>query len=158
MREPHRWELLRDWGFQALDYYRDVVEPGPLQQNGLRYINGIDVDPDRFRLGDYVSAESNLIPGALLDESGPFSLRLERTTDVTPQFHRREVVSLAAQPISPRGGRMLLDVDQLTVWAAGPEGSGMVQEVYEEMHDAVLDLFERVIQPVVLESFGPVHS
>jgi uncharacterized protein (TIGR04255 family) len=161
MPEGQRWELLRDTAFHALEVYQSIAKPGTIRQVGLRYINALSVDPASFRLGDYVIQESGMVPDILLDERNPFSLRSERTTAFTERYQRREIVTLEAQPDttqpgSPPRGRILLDIDQLTVWRA-ESGTELaeVRDVCEDMHDAVHGVFNRVIKPEVLQRFGP---
>src|SRR5690606_38956248 len=110
--EGHSWELLRTTAFEVLEAYQAVVRPGTIRQVGLRYINGIPVDPSQFRLGELVSDTSDVVPQVLLEERNPFSFRLERTTKIQEGYHQREVITLAAQPVPPESGRMMLDVDQ----------------------------------------------
>lgn len=153
MKEGHSWETLRDVAFKALDVYQTVVQPGAIRQAGLRYINSIAVQPERFRLGEWVTETSGVVPGVLLEERNPFSFRLERTTLATPMYNRREIITVAAQP-APQAGQVLLDVDQLTVWPQGANPAS-VNDVLEDMHDAVHAVFNKVIRPEVLERFGP---
>ncbi len=157
MEEGHRWEILRDVAYTVLDEYQTVARPGMIRQVGLRYINGIPVDPADFRLGDLLTETSGVVPQILLDERNPFSARLERMTLYTETHQRREVITLAAQPVPPQGGRILLDVDQVTVWPDGVEPAS-TRTVLEDMHDAVHEVFNRVIRPEVLQRFGPEKS
>lgn len=154
LSEGHSWELLRTTALKVLEVYRMVVRPGAIRQVGLRYINGIAVDPTTFRLGDLVTDTSGVVPQALLEERNPFSFRLERTTEVQPTYNRREVVALAAHPMPPQGGRVVLDVDQVAVWPKGVEPAAL-PPVLEDMHDAVHEVFNTVIRPEVLQRFGP---
>lgn len=154
MSEGHRWEALRDKAFDVLKVYRDVADPGAIRQVGLRYINAIKIKPAEFRLAEWVTDACGVVPPALLNEHSPFSFRLERATEVTPMHTRTEVVTLAAEPVHDAGGRLLLDVDQVTTWREGADPQA-ARAVLEGMHDAVHDVFERVIRKEVLKRFGP---
>ncbi|CAN5263463.1 hypothetical protein BH23GEM4_BH23GEM4_11550 [soil metagenome] len=154
MSEGHSWETLRNVAYAALKEYRSVARPGAVRQVGLRYINSIAVDPSHFRLSEWVTEGSGIVPHVLLDENQPFSSRLERITKVAKRYQRREVITLAAQPAPPSGGRVLLDVDQVAAWPDGAEPAS-TRAVVEDMHDAVHGAFERIIRPEVLERFGP---
>jgi uncharacterized protein (TIGR04255 family) len=157
MPEGHSWEVLRTTAFKVLKEYRAVAQPGAIRQVGLRYINSILVQPERFRLGELVMETAGVVPQVLLEERNPFSFRLERTTKVTQSCQRREVITLAAQAVPPQGGQVVLDVDQVTIWPRGVEPAD-TRTVLEDMHDAVHDVFNEVIQPEVLERFGPEES
>ena len=152
--EGHSWELLRNTAFEVLEAYQVVVQPGAIRQVGLRYINGIPVDPEQFRLGELVRETSGVVPHVLLEERNPFSFRLERATEIQDAYHRREVITLATQSAPQYGDRVMLDVDQVAVWLHGVEPAS-ARIVLEDMHDAVHDVFNEVIRSEVLERFGP---
>jgi hypothetical protein len=117
----------------------------------------LPITPGEFQLGNFVAAESEFVPGVLLEERNPFSYRIERSRGPGKEGHRTEVIHLSAQPIRPNAARLMLDVDQLWIPAAGVELQD-ARAVLQALHDAVQAVFERVIHPGVLDSFEPVEE
>jgi uncharacterized protein (TIGR04255 family) len=154
MPEGHSWERLRDAAFTVLAAYQKIVNPGPPRLSGLRYINALTITPSAFRLSDYVANKAGLFPPVLLDEQNPFSARFERISLVTEEIRRRDIVTLAAQPVPDGTGELLFDIDQVIQWLKIPGPSELV-EGYEKMHSRVHKMFNQVFLPEILASFGP---
>ena len=149
------WDWLRDQALALLKRYQKIVKPQHLRRIGVRYINAIPVTPGEFRLGEIVSADSGLVPSALLTEQNPFSSRLERILSADQRGRHAEVIQLSAQPTGQDSARLMLDVDQ--VWTpASPTELPRSRAVLENLHDAVHVVFSTIIRAEVLESFGPV--
>lgn len=155
--EPHAWSMLRDLAFQALEVYRTVGGERVVVQSSVKYINSILINPEEFRSSDWLADDSGLVPKVVMDERNPFNVRLERVVDVAADHVSREVVVIAAEPQPSGEGRLLLDVDEVTRWTAPPDLSGL-KRVSEYMHDAVHNVFGKVLHPAVLDTFGPIQS
>lgn len=156
MSEGHSWERLRDVAFAVLATYQEIVDPGPVRLSGLRYINALTVTPSAFKLGDYVGNEAGLFPPVLLKETNPFSTRFERLSLATAGAVRRDIVTLAAQPVPDGTGELLFDIDQVIQWLQPPGPSELIQG-YDKMHSRVHKMFNQVFLPEVLASFGPLE-
>jgi uncharacterized protein (TIGR04255 family) len=157
MAEGHRWEILRDAALRVYRIHRSVVEPAPVIQVGLRYINSVPIpDPDLFMLSDFVEAESGFVPVTLLKETGPFALRLERTLRESSALLRRENVTVAAEGDPVSGPRLILDVDEVSVLGHSTTLSSL-RRMLEEMHNSIHSVFSGVIRADVLQSFEPVE-
>ncbi|MGI9181614.1 MAG: TIGR04255 family protein [Longimicrobiaceae bacterium] len=151
------WEWLRDRTLDLLQTYRETANPGRIRRVGVRYINVLPITPGEFQLDNFVAAESEFVPGVLLEEHNPFSYRIERSRGPGKEGHRTEVIHLSAQPIRPNTARLMVDVDQLWIPGAGVELQD-ARPVLQALHDAVQAVFERVIHPGVLDSFEPVEE
>jgi uncharacterized protein (TIGR04255 family) len=148
------WESFRDVALQVLDAYRNVVHPGPMKQVGVRYINAIRFDPSAFRLEKFVDRSVGLVPSALLSETNPVSLRVERLREPGQQSVRKETFNLVAAP-DPEGagGKLVLDVDEVLMLAPGTE-LPYLAEVCDKLHEAVAKIFKSVINAKTRRSFG----
>lgn len=149
------WDWLRDRALDLLQTYQVVVRPQQVLRIGVRYINAIPIIPGQFRLGQLVTAESGLVPAALLGEQNPFSYSVERVLTADQRGRHVEGIQLSAQAVGRDAARLMLDVDQ--VWIPEPaEEPGSPRAVMEELHAAVHRVFTTVVRPEVLESFDPV--
>lgn len=151
------WEWLCNKALELLDAYRSVVKPQRIRRVGVRYINGIKIDPDEFQLGALVASESGFIPLKLLDERNPFSYRLERVIDADQASRHVEILQLAAQPTGVDVARLVLDVDQVLT-LSGAIADDSLRQSLDKLHDGVHVVFETVIRSDVLESFRPVTT
>lgn len=156
MAEGHTWETLRDTALRFAELYVETVNPGRLRLGGLRYVNALRVDPKAFQLSDYVNSGTGLIPDVIVGEVNPFTFRLERTTQQGEGWVTREALTLSAIAFG-EGGRLILDVDQVTAWESDVDEPSAAVEAYEAMHAAVHEVFVVLIRPEILETFEPVE-
>ncbi|GLC26353.1 TIGR04255 family protein [Roseisolibacter agri] len=150
------WDFLRDTALWALQAYESITSPGPLQEVGVRYIDVVPIDPGSFRLGDFVRAESGIVPMALMDERNPFAFRVERTSG-TEYGNLREVVSMQARATATGGGELVLDVDEL-MQVRSEAATPNVETLADHLHEAVHRVFGSVIHESVLRSFNPLPA
>jgi uncharacterized protein (TIGR04255 family) len=151
------WEVVRDLALRLLQIHRSLWRTGALRQIGMRYINIISVEPDKFRLRDYVEEVPGLVPPQLFEERNPFSLELTHALEVSADSVHEQSINLSAGPAkepSPFNGELVLSIDERFMSLNDAE-IGNAGDACDILHEAAYQVFMELLAPDVRSTFKP---
>lgn len=148
------WPRLLETALRLLPIYEEVVRPNGVHQVGLRYVNVLPVNTERFHLRDYIAHDSGYLPPRFNDLREPFEFRIDHYSSAEAGFVRREVLRIVAQPHPNGGGQLVVDIDEIASTPTGVQPDRLV-EVCERLHAKAWTVFDSVFTPGIRESFEP---
>ena len=145
--EKGGWEEFRPRIVDALEAYREVASPGPVNGVGVRYINKLRVPLARVRVEDYLKCAYLEIDG-LPQDYGNFVSRVDYIYDDETRLE----LSYGLLSTSPNGVQCLLDLDVIRRPGTSVDWEDSLR-IADDLHERAGSAFEAVVTDKARELF-----